>query len=75
MPCPAAVDRKCPSAVLSFLSKSLRFRIAVPFLLFVVTGSWALLAWLERWMLEERRGAFEVLAETNGAFLRQQRIP
>jgi signal transduction histidine kinase len=61
--------------VFSSLPQSLGFRIALLFLLFVVGGSLALFGWLEYWANQDRRRAFERLAETNSAFIRQQRIP
>ena len=56
-------------------TQSLRFQIAWPFLLFVVGGSLALAAWLEHWVRLDRARAFEDLAGTNAAFIRQERIP
>ena len=51
------------------------FRIAVPFTLFVVTGSVILVAWLYIGARNESRAVFATLARTNADFIRTSRLP
>ncbi len=63
------------SVVLPKSFQSLRFRIALPFILFVAAGSLALVGWQESAARADERLEFLRLAKSNAGFIRGQRLP